>query len=95
MDTGEVARESNRHTRAVKGRLRDGMSANAELELNHVTDWGLKLPWREGQLVAVGGGDFDDVDLDVGGRGGGCKDRGGEVGSELHVRVCVYGRFNC
>lgn len=95
MDTGKVARESNRHTRVVKGRLRDGVSANAELELNHVTDWGLKLPWREGQLVAVGGGDFDDVDLDVRGGGGGCKDSTDKVGSELHVCVWVYGRFIC
>lgn len=90
MDTGKVTWESERNTRVVEGRLCDGVCANAELELDHVADWCLELPWREGELVLPGGGDLDDVDFDVGSGGGGCEDRGGEEGCELHFELsCV------
>ena len=80
MDTSKVARIPQWHARIVKGGLRDGMCANTELELDHVADRSLELPWGEGELVLRRGGDFDDMDFDVGGGGGGCEDRSSEVG---------------
>lgn len=91
MDTGKVIWESKGNTGVVEGRLGDGMCANAKLELDHVADWCLELPWREGQLVLPGSRDLDDVDFDVGGGGGGSEKPRSEEGCELHLELsaCV------